>query len=58
MHRNFCRVHQTLGTAPAVVAGVTDHVWKLDEIIALLDEAERTVPINRGSHKKRQASAA
>ena len=27
LHYNFCRVHQTLGTTPAVAAGVADHVW-------------------------------
>ena len=44
-------LHQTLGT-PTVAAGVTDHVWKLGEIIALLDEAERAVSITRGPYKK------
>src|SRR5206468_909449 len=39
-HYNFCRVHQTLGTTPAVAAGVTDHAWSLDELIGLLGEAE------------------
>lgn len=50
---NFCRVHKTLGTTPAVAAGIADHVWKLDELIALLEEAE-AVPIKRGPYKKRQ----
>lgn len=36
-YHNFCRVHQTLRTTPAVKAGVTDHVWKIDELVALLD---------------------
>jgi len=58
MHYNFCRVHQTLGTTPAVAAGVTDHVWNIDEVIALLDAAERTVPMKRGPYKKRAPSAA
>jgi IS1 family transposase len=51
MHYNFCRVHQTLGTTPAVAAGVTDHVWTLDELIGLLEEVEAT-PIRRGSYTK------
>lgn len=51
---NFCRVHKTLGTTPAVAAGVTDHVWKLDELIGLLEEAERT-PIKRGRYAKTRA---
>ena len=36
MHYNFCRIHQTLRVTPAMEAGVTDHVWSLDEVIALL----------------------
>jgi hypothetical protein len=37
MHYNFCRVHQTLRVTPAMEAGIADHVWNLEEIIALLD---------------------
>ena len=33
---NFGRVHQTLKTTPAVKAGVADHVWSIDEIVALM----------------------
>lgn len=52
MHYNFCRVHQTLGTNPAVAAGITDHVWKLSDLIALLEDAEN-MPTRRGSYKPR-----
>jgi hypothetical protein len=37
LHYNFCRVHQTLKTTPAVAGGLADHVWKVAEIISLLD---------------------
>ncbi len=30
---NFCKVHGTIRTAPAVAAGVTDHVWTVRELI-------------------------
>jgi IS1 family transposase len=50
-HYNFCRVHKTLGTTPAVAAGVTDHAWTLEELIGLLEEAEAT-PTKRGSYAK------
>ena len=30
---NFCRVHQTLKTTPAVKAGLTDHQWTLEELV-------------------------
>jgi IS1 family transposase len=35
MHYNFARVHKTLRVTPAMEAGVTDHVWSLEEIAAL-----------------------
>ena len=37
MHYNFCRVHQTLRVTPAMAAGLTDHVWEIEELTALLD---------------------
>jgi len=37
MYSNFARVHQTLKTTPAVAAGVTDHVWSVEEAVGLLD---------------------
>ena len=54
MHYNFCRVHQSLKTTPAVAAGVTNHVWTLPELIGLLEEAER-VPVKRGRYAKTRA---
>jgi IS1 family transposase len=36
MFYNFCRVHQTLRVTPAMEAGLTDHVWSLEELCALL----------------------
>ena len=35
MHYNFGRVHQSLRVTPAMEAGLTDHVWILEEIAAL-----------------------
>jgi IS1 family transposase len=57
MHYNFCRVHQTLKTTPAVAAGVADHVWTMAELIGLLEGAEAT-PIKRGPYKRRAADSA
>jgi IS1 family transposase len=36
MFYNFCRIHQTLNVTPAMEAGLTDHVWGIEEICALL----------------------
>jgi IS1 family transposase len=37
MFYNFCRIHKTLRVTPAMQAGVTDHVWSLEEIAKLAD---------------------
>ena len=37
MHYNFCRIHGSLRVTPAMEAGIADHVWSLEEVIALLD---------------------
>ena len=38
MHYNFCRIHQTLRVTPAMEAGLSDHVWTLEEIAQLADQ--------------------
>jgi IS1 family transposase len=38
MYYNFCRVHQTLRVTPAMEAGISDHVWGVEEIVALLEK--------------------
>jgi hypothetical protein len=40
MYYNFCRVHQTLRVTPAMEAGISDHVWSIEEMCSLLPEAE------------------
>ncbi|MDO8637908.1 MAG: IS1 family transposase [Dehalococcoidia bacterium] len=40
MHYNFARTHKSLGkpypTTPAMAAGLTNHVWTVDEIVRIL----------------------
>lgn len=38
------------------MTGVTDHVWKLSEIIDLLEQAETAMPRKRGPYNKREAA--
>jgi IS1 family transposase len=33
MHYNFCRIHKSLRVTPAMEAGVTDHVWTIEEML-------------------------
>ena len=37
MYYNFVRIHQTLRTTPAMAAGVTDKLWDIADMVALLD---------------------
>ena len=57
MYYNFCRPHKSLdGATPAMAAGLTDHVWRLSELIGLLEAAE-SFPTKRGPYKKRAKAA-
>lgn len=53
MHYNFGRIHKTLRVTPAMEAGVSDHVWSLEEIAALVPEPESKP---RGPYKKREST--
>lgn len=37
MYYNFCRIHRSLRVTPAMEASVTDHVWEIEEILALIN---------------------
>lgn len=49
MWYNFARIHMTLRVTPAMEAGVSDHVWSLEEIAGLLPEDK---PGKRGPYRK------
>jgi len=53
MHYNFARIHKTLRVTPAMEAGISEHVWSLEEIAALVPEP---VAKKRGSYKPRSAA--
>ena len=36
MYYNFARVYQTLRVTPAMEAGISGHVWSIEEIVGLL----------------------
>jgi IS1 family transposase len=56
MHYNFCRAHKSLnGRTPAMAAGLSDHVWTVQELVGLLEAAEN-VTTRRGSYQKRNAA--
>ena len=59
MYYNFVRIHQTLRVTPAMAAGVTDHAWEIEDVIALLDAAEAEAveagKLKRGKYQPRNS---
>jgi hypothetical protein len=46
---NFCRVHSTLRVTPAMEAGISNHIWTIEELCSLLPEtASATKRIDKG----------
>lgn len=52
---NFVRIHKTLRVTPAMAAGVTDGLWEMKDIVALIDETSPT-PKKRGPYRKRNSN--
>lgn len=38
MWYNFGKIHETLRMTPAMAAGVSDHIWEMEEIVGLIKE--------------------
>ncbi|WP_324752103.1 IS1 family transposase [Roseovarius sp. Pro17] len=53
MYCNFAKVHQTLKVTPAMQAGLTNRLWDIADLVALVD-ANEPEPKKRGPYKKRQ----
>jgi hypothetical protein len=50
---NFARIHQAPRVTPAMEAGVTDHIWSVEEMAGLLDgysgpKDNNAAPIDKG----------
>jgi hypothetical protein len=52
---NFVKVHSKLRMSPAMAAGVSDRLWDIGDIVALVEAAE-TKPTKRGPDRKRVAA--
>jgi IS1 family transposase len=55
MYYNFVRVHSKLRMSPAMAAGVTERLWEVADIVALVEAEEEKVVAKRGPYKKRAA---
>jgi len=54
---NFVRIHKALRVTPAMAAGVSDRLWEVADIVALVEAAEAPTK-KRGSYNKREALTA
>jgi hypothetical protein len=45
MYYNFCKIRQPLRITAAMEAGVSDHVWSLGELVALVPYVKATPPL-------------
>lgn len=52
---HFIRTHQTLRTSPAMAAGMTDRLWEMSDVVALLD-GEREQRIQAGKAKSKRTN--
>jgi IS1 family transposase len=49
MHYNFVRIHQTLRCTPAMEAGVTDRLWDLNDVVAIVNEWEASQKVENSN---------
>ena len=54
LHYDFGRIHKRLRITPAMAAGISDHVWSIEEIVEMIDRATPK-PGVRGPYNKRSA---
>ncbi|MGB0909086.1 MAG: IS1 family transposase [Nitrospirales bacterium] len=50
VYYNFVKIHKTLRVTPAMASGISQKLWSMDDIVALMDANE--VPKKRGPYKK------
>ena len=53
---NFVRVHKTLRVSPAIAARISDRLWSIEDIVALMDAREAPTK-KRGPYRKSVRSA-
>lgn len=41
---NWTKIHKTLRTTPAMAAGLTERVWDMADVVAIIEESEMLVP--------------
>ena len=55
MYCNFVRIHKTLRLPPAMAAGVSDKLWDIADIVALIEAEEAAQPRTLWPYRKHNA---
>jgi hypothetical protein len=55
VYYNFARIHKRLRITPAMAAGLSDHVWSLEEIMMMADNY-MPKPAKRCPYRKKSAA--
>jgi hypothetical protein len=56
VHYTFARIHKTLRITPSMAAGLSDHVWSLEEIVMMADSYAPQPPKRGPCEKKNRDS--
>jgi IS1 family transposase len=55
---NFVKMHRTLRMTPALAAGVTDRLWSMGDLVALMDAWDQAQPRQKPGRKPKAAASA
>jgi hypothetical protein len=53
---NFVKMHRTVGMTPAMAANVTDRLWEMSELVALVDKYDAAQPRKKAGRKPKWIS--
>ena len=56
MYYNFVKVHSKLRMSPAMASGVSDRLWEIGDIVALVEAEEAKIDRKRGPYKVKTAT--
>jgi len=55
---NFVKMHKTVGMTPAMAANVTDRLWNMSDLVALVDKYDDAQPRKKAGRKPKAAQGA
>ncbi len=53
---NFVNMHKTVGMTPAMAANVTDRLWEMSDLVALVDKFDDAQPRKKAGRKPKSAA--